>query len=135
MPAAVTIAVPCWSSWNTGTSQRSIRRRSISKQSGALISSKLMPPKVSAMLATVSINSSMVRCFTSISIESNPAKRLNSSALPSMTGLEAIGPKFPNPKIAVPLEITATVLPFAVYLYTLSTFCAISRTGSATPGL
>ena len=37
-------AVPCWSSWNTGISQTSLSRRSISKQRGAAISSRLMPP-------------------------------------------------------------------------------------------
>jgi hypothetical protein len=34
-----------------------------------------------------------------------------------MTGLEAAAPKLPRPKTAVPLDITATVLPRAVYLY------------------
>ena len=89
---------------------------SISKHSGALMSSKLMPPNVSAIFATVSINSSVVRCFTSISIESISAKRLNKSALPSITGFDASGPKLPRPRIAVPLVITATKLPLAVYL-------------------
>ncbi len=45
MPASVMIAVPCWSSWKTGMSQRSLSRRSISKQRGAEMSSRLMPPK------------------------------------------------------------------------------------------
>ena len=40
------IAVPCWSSWKTGMSSVSISRRSISKHSGARMSSRLMPPKV-----------------------------------------------------------------------------------------
>ncbi len=44
MPARTTIAVPCWSSWNTGMSRISFRRSSISKQRGALMSSRLMPP-------------------------------------------------------------------------------------------
>jgi len=55
MPAAVTIAVPCWSSWNTGMSHCSIRAFSISKHSGALMSSRLMPPKVMEMRLTVSM--------------------------------------------------------------------------------
>ena len=75
-----------------------------------------MPPKLSAMLATVLTKSSTVLCFTSISKELIPAKRLNNKALPSITGLDAIGPKLPKPKIAVPLVITATVLPLPVYL-------------------
>ena len=33
-----------------------------------------------------------------------------------MTGFEAFGPISPNPKTAVPLEITATKLPLLVYL-------------------
>ena len=35
---------------------------------------------------------------------------------------------------AVPLEMTATRLPFAVYLYASCGFFSISRHGSATPG-
>jgi hypothetical protein len=42
------------------------------------------------------------------SMESMSAKRLNSTALPSMTGLEARAPRLPRPRMAVPLEITAT---------------------------
>ena len=45
---------------------------------------------------------------------STSAKRLNSTALPSITGLEASAPRLPRPRIAVPLEITATRLPLAV---------------------
>jgi hypothetical protein len=45
MPAVAMIAVPCWSSWNTGMSMSSRRRCSMMKQSGALMSSRLMPPK------------------------------------------------------------------------------------------
>ena len=44
--AATTIAVPCWSSWKTGISQISFNFRSISKQRGAEISSRLIPPKL-----------------------------------------------------------------------------------------
>ena len=44
-PARVMMAVPCWSSWNTGISHFSLSFRSISKQRGAEISSRLMPPK------------------------------------------------------------------------------------------
>ena len=42
--ARVTTAVPCWSSWKTGMSRRSRSRCSISKQAGAAMSSRLMPP-------------------------------------------------------------------------------------------
>src|SRR5947209_11189272 len=40
------MAVPCWSSWKTGMLISAFRRRSISKHSGARMSSRLMPPKV-----------------------------------------------------------------------------------------
>ena len=50
-PAAAMIAVPCWSSWNTGMSISSRRRCSMMKHSGALMSSRLMPPKVGAEIA------------------------------------------------------------------------------------
>ena len=42
--AETTMAVPCWSSWKTGMSSASWSRRSISKQRGALMSSRLIPP-------------------------------------------------------------------------------------------
>ena len=46
MPPMTTTAVPCWSSWKMGMSVVSLRRRSISKQRGAEMSSRLTPPKV-----------------------------------------------------------------------------------------
>ena len=42
---------------------------------------------------------------------STPANSLNSSALPSITGIAATGPMSPSPSTAVPSETTATVLP------------------------
>ena len=42
--AATTMAVPCWSSWKIGMSHSSISLLSISKQRGAEMSSRLMPP-------------------------------------------------------------------------------------------
>jgi hypothetical protein len=47
-----TIAVPCWSSWRTGMSSSARRRRSISKQRGAEMSSKLIAPNVGAAALT-----------------------------------------------------------------------------------
>ncbi|CAB4703917.1 unannotated protein [freshwater metagenome] len=47
--ASTTIAVPCWSSWKTGMSSSSRRRRSTSKQRGAEISSRLIPPYTGAI--------------------------------------------------------------------------------------
>ena len=45
-PAAAMIAVPCWSSWKTGMSSSSRSRCSMMKHSGALMSSRLMPPQL-----------------------------------------------------------------------------------------
>ena len=47
-------------------------------------------------------------------MESTSAKRLNSTLLPSITGLEASEPRSPRPRMAVPLVITATRLPLEV---------------------
>ena len=114
--AAEMIAVPCWSSCITGISNSSFRRRSISKASGALMSSRLIPPKVGAIAFTVSTNLSTSVASTSISNTSIPANILKSKPFPSITGLEASAPISPKPSTAVPLEITATRLLLAVYL-------------------
>ena len=114
--AADIIAVPCWSSCITGISNSSFNLLSISKASGALMSSKLIPPKVGAIIFTVSMNLSISLVSNSISILSISAKILNNKHLPSITGFEASGPISPNPRTAVPLVITATRFPFAVYL-------------------
>jgi hypothetical protein len=49
-----------------------------------------------------------------MSMESTSAKRLNRTALPSITGFDASGPIAPKPSTAVPLETTATMFPRAV---------------------
>ena len=51
--ATTQIAVPCWSSWNTGMSSSSRSRRSISKHRGAAMSSRLMPPYTGAKALTI----------------------------------------------------------------------------------
>ncbi len=109
------IAVPCWSSWKTGIDRRFFSSSSISKHSGDFTSSRLIPPKVGAIRATVSMKAFGSRASTSMSKTSMSAKRLKRIPLPSMTGLAASGPMLPRPRTAVPLEITATRLPFAVY--------------------
>jgi len=63
-----------------------------------------------------------------------PANFLNSTPLPSITGLEASGPMSPKPSTAVPLEITATRLPRLVYLKAAFGSLTISSQGAATPG-
>ena len=86
--ASTTIAVPCWSSWKTGMSSAARSRSSISKQRGAEMSSRLMPPKLGA---------SAGRPDDLVDIGDVEADRhrvdagecLNSSALPSITGMAA----------------------------------------------
>ncbi len=110
------IAVPCWSSCMSGIFICSLSVSSMMKLSGAFISSRLMPPKVGSSAFTILINSSGSSQSTSISKTSMPANFLNKTPFPSITGFEAAGPIFPRPNTAVPLEITPTKFPFAVYL-------------------
>ena len=106
-PASVITAVPCWSSWKMGMSHFSFSFRSISKHRGAEMSSRLMPPKLPEMLYTVSTNSSTFLVFTHRGKASTPPKALNSTHLPSMTGMPASGPMSPRPSTAVPSVMTA----------------------------
>ncbi len=133
-PAPAMMAVPCWSSWKTGMSSRSRSVRSMTKHSGAAMSSRLIPPTVGSRSSQKRMTSSASLDPTSRSKTSIPAKRLKRTPFPSMTGLAASGPMSPRPRTAVPLETTATRLPRAVYLKTSSGFLWISRQGSATPG-
>ena len=132
--AAVMMAVPCWSSWNTGIFIRSRSRRSIWKHSGALMSSRLMPPKLGSRLAMISTSLSGSRSLISISNTSTPANFLNSTPLPSITGLAASGPMSPKPSTAVPLVMTATRLPRAVTVDTSRGSSTITSQAAATPG-
>ena len=108
-PARAMTAVPCWSSWKMGMSQRSRSRRSISKQRGAAISSRLTPPKEPQSSATVFTISSTSWLRMHSGMASTPAKVLKSRHLPSITGIPASGPMSPNPSTALPSVITATV--------------------------
>ena len=112
--AETTMAVPCWSSWNTGIFIRSRQSFSTTKQSGDLMSSRLMAPNVGSNAQTISASFSGSFSSNSISKQSILANFLNSTALPSITGLEASPPMLPSPRTAVPLETTATRLPLAV---------------------
>ena len=58
--AATVIAVPCWSSWNTGMRMRRRSSASMAKHSGALMSSRLIAPKVGSSAATTSQKRSRV---------------------------------------------------------------------------
>ena len=129
------MAVPCWSSWKTGMSSRSSRRRSISKQRGAEISSRLMPPKPGAISWTARTISSGSCVSRQSGQASTPANSLNSIALPSITGSAAPGPMSPRPRTAEPSVTTAMVLPLPVRFQTLSGSSAMARETRATPGV
>ncbi len=75
------------------------------------MSSRLMPPKVASRLAMMSTSLSGSDSVISMSNTSIPANFLNSTALPSITGLEASAPMLPRPSTALPLVITPTRLP------------------------
>ncbi len=107
--ASTTIAVPCWSSWKTGMSSASSSRRSTSKQRGALMSSRLIPPNEGASALTVATISSTSCVSRQTGTASTPANCLNSTALPSITGSAARGPMLPRPSTAEPSVTTATV--------------------------
>ena len=109
--APTTMAVPCWSSWNTGIRIRLRSARSTVKHSGDLMSSRLMPPKVGSRLAMISISLSGSVSSTSMSNTSMPENFLNRQPLPSMTGLPASAPMLPRPSTAEPLLMTATRFP------------------------
>ena len=79
------------------------------------MSSRLIAPKVGEMLATVSMNDSVVGAAISISKTSSSANCLKSIALPSITGLAAKAPIAPSPKTALPLVTMPTRLPLFVY--------------------
>ena len=133
--ARITTAVPCWSSWKTGMSRLSRRRSSTSKQAGAAMSSRLIPPKTGAMRSTVSMISSVLFTFRQIGKASTPANSLNSRALPSMTGRDASGPMSPSPSTAVPSVTMATVLRLMVSSWTRAGSRSMARQTRATPGV
>ena len=110
-------------------------RSSISKQRGALMSSRLMPPNAGAMCVTVWTISSGSLVERQIGNASTPPNSLNSTALPSITGIAASGPMSPRPSTALPSETTATVLRLIVYWKARSRSCAIAMHTRATPGV
>ncbi len=72
---------------------------------------------------------------SSMSNTSTSANLLKRTPFPSMTGLPASAPMSPSPSTAVPLLITATRFPFAVYLNASFGSSRILRQGIATPGV
>src|SRR5688572_18619355 len=135
MAASITMAVPCWSSWNTGMSTSVLRRRSISKHLGAAMSSRLMPPNVGAIAFTKATISSAVCTSMQMGNASTPPNSLKSCAFPSMTGIAASGPRFPIPKMADPSETTATVFLRMVRLKLAFLSFAMAQQMRATPGV
>ncbi len=71
---------------------------------------------------------------SSMSKTSMPANFLNSTPLPSITGLAASGPMAPRPSTAVPLVTTATRLPRAVTAAACSASSTMAWQAAATPG-
>ena len=86
----------------------------MAKHFGAAISSRLIPPNVGAILATVSMNPSVLGASTSMSKTSISANSLNRTDFPSMTGLPATAPTLPRPSTADPSVTTATRFPLLV---------------------
>ena len=78
------------------------------------MSSKVIPPKLGAKFLIEFIISSESLESISKSIESISAYLLNYPAFPSITGFDARAPKFPIPRMADPLLITATKFPLLV---------------------
>ena len=133
--ASTTIAVPCWSSWNTGMSSIARSLRSTSKQRGAEMSSRLMPPNPGAISCTARTISSVSWVSRQIGQASMSANRLNRAALPSITGSAAYGPMLPRPSTAEPSVTTATVFRLMVRRRASSRFPAIASATRPTPGV
>ncbi len=133
--AVTTIAVPCWSSWNTGMSIAASSRCSIPKQRGALMSSRLIPPNDGASARTISTMASGSLVSRQIGTASTFANVLNSTALPSITGIAPRGPMSPSPSTAVPSVTTATVFCTQVYSRVSDSSAAIAWDTRATPGV
>ena len=94
-----------------------------------------MPPKAGAAALTNATISSTSLVARHSGNASTPANSLNSSALPSITGIAACGPMSPRPSTAVPSETTATVLPLIVSVQAFSRSSAIAAQTRATPGV
>src|SRR5512140_1345747 len=133
--ARTTTAVPCWSSCITGMSSISPRRSSISKHSGALISSSLIAPNVGEMEATVRMISSVSFDWMRMGMPLIPTSASKRAAFPSITGMPATAPMSPRPRMAVPFVTIATEFGMTVYSYASSGFRWMSLQTLATPGV
>ena len=110
-------------------------RSSISKQRGAEMSSRLIPPKTGAIAFTAATISSGSFVARQMGKASTPPNSLNSIALPSITGSAPSGPMSPRPSTAVPSLTTATVCCLIVRFQTFSGSAAIAEETRATPGV
>ena len=116
-------------------SSSAFRRSSISKQRGAEMSSRLMPPNVGASALTIETISSGSLVSRQIGKASTPPNSLKSIALPSITGIAAAGPMSPRPSTADPSLTTATVLRLIVYWKAFSGASWMAMQTRATPGV
>ena len=91
-------------------SSRSLSRSSISKQRGAEMSSRLMPPKLRGQPDDRLDDLLDVGGVEADWDGVHAAEPLKRTALPSMTGIAAAGPMSPSPSTAVPSVTTATTL-------------------------
>jgi hypothetical protein len=89
---------------------------SISKQRGALISSRLIHPKVIEISLIVFIISSVFCVLRTIGNAFTSQNSFKSAHFPSITGRLARAQIFHNPKTALPSLITAIVFALRVYL-------------------
>ena len=105
-------------------------RRSTSKQRGAEMSSRLIPAKPGATALTTAMISSTSWVSRHSGQASMSPNRLNSAALPSITGSAAFGPMLPSPSTADPSVTTAMLLRLMVSRRASSGFV---RDGQADP--
>ncbi len=132
--ARTTVAVPCWSSCQTGICMAVRRWSRMPKHFGWAMSSRLMPPKEGSSALTTAMKVSGSRASSTSGTASTPPRSLKMSAFPSMTGSPASGPMSPSPRTRVPSETMAMVLPRLVSSQTCAGSAWMARQGSATPG-
>ncbi len=94
-----------------------------------------MPANPGEMAFTMDTISSASVVSRQIGKASMSPKRLNSAALPSMTGIAASGPMLPSPSTAVPSVTTATVLRLMVRRRASSGLSTMAWQILATPGV
>ena len=99
------------------------------------MSSRLIPPYAGAIALTIATISSVSWVSSTTGQASTPPNRLNSAALPSITGSDAAGPRLPRPSTAEPSLTTATVLRLMVSRRASAGFSAIAMQTRATPGV